>query len=277
MKRTIIVAIALLFAVAACKNNQKVYYESELKKDQIMPEGTDVDWIALYLRCHDIDSIKNVALENMRLSGAPVVDIPDSLGQLWNEFNGWILHRNGRIAFDELYDKRRDDFARYLQLDFINYSFTTMVYLPYKATTTTKEDYAGICIRELEREYVKAQQKIMFTQQMPDYYESLQMQLLYAYINGGRENDALAFCDELLSYAKTTYGEDSISYATMLNNKANLCNNMGNAYSAIVSAKRALSIYDKCLSELEPSDPEYEQLKEEKASLEAKIKLWQGQ
>lgn len=275
MKRIFtVLTLAALLAFAGCKE-KKTYTQSDIKQDSVLAPGTDVDFIGLYLRAHDLDSIKNVAVAQRAKAGMPMPALPDSLGKMWDEWTGMILLRQGEKAFD-FYDSHREDFAKYLRLDFIGYGFTTQVYLPYMATTHTEEEYGEICIRELESEFVKVQQQIMAGLPVPSHYDNLLNDLFFAYANFGESQRALTLSEEMLSYTKATYGEKSLPYANTLNNKANLCHNMGNAYSAGVAARQAVAIYDALLKEAQAKGDEeqVEPISEKKNALEEKLKQW---
>ena len=273
MKR-IVVIMMMLLCIAGCrsKKEKNVLTQSDLKQDII--SDTDVDWIGLYIRCHELDSIKNVAEETARKGGHTFAALPDSVPELWNGMMGDLLMRNGDNAF-ATYDSHRKDIADYLRMDFINYGFITKVYLPYKAMKSTREEYGDICIKELETEFDKAQMNIYYTGQTPSHYENLLMDLFYAYLNYEHNDKALGLCDMILQYLESHYGSECLSYANMLSNKANLCNNMGSAYSASVAAKRAIGIYDKILSESALDESSLETAKEEKKKMEDKLQLWQ--
>lgn len=275
MKRIFtLVMLVLAIALAGCKE-KKTYVQSDIKQDSPLAPGTDVDWIGLYMRARDLDSLKNVAVEANQRAGLQMPSLPDSVPAIWDEWNNLILLRKGGSAFS-LFESHRQNFADYLRFDFINYGFITQVYLPYMATVNTEEDYGQICIRELETEFVNVQQKLMMGGPVPSHYESLLMDLFFSYANFGEEQRALSLIEEILSYTSATYGEMSPKYATMLCNKANLCNNTGNAYSAAVAARRAIAIYDQCLAAGGQDAETIEQMQSERSAMEAKLKLWQG-
>ena len=272
--KKILFVLMLALLIAGCKEKKKVYYESDVIADEEYDKSKEVDYLTLYIRCHELDSLKDLAVKSAIKDGVRVEALPDSVGKIWDDFITLVLSRRGEPAF-ELFDTHRQSFADYLRLDFINYGFITKVYLPYKATVSTREEYGEICIAELEQEFMKAQQGLMMGQGVSSHYENMLMDLFYAYVNYGYNDKAYNLCTEILAFVKMRYGEDSINYATMLNNKANLCNNMGNSYSAMVSAKQALTIYDKCLAE--GGDPaQMQRIREDKQKLEEKVKLWQG-
>ena len=180
MKRLAVVLLLALICFGGCRNNGKkkdVFYQSDLKEEAI--PGIAVDWIGLYIRCHELDSIKNVAEVAARQAGHPFPTLPDSVPTLWDGMMGDILLRNGDSAFGT-FDSHRQDIADYLRMDFINYGFITKVYLPYKAMKSTREEYGDICIKELETEFDKAQMSIYYTGQTPSHYESMLMDLFYA-------------------------------------------------------------------------------------------------
>ncbi|MBQ3660143.1 MAG: hypothetical protein II963_08325 [Bacteroidales bacterium] len=273
MKRVVVV-IMLALCIAGCRNNQKKeYYQSDLKEDTV--PNKDVDWIGLYIRCHELDSLKNLAEVGARQQGHPYEALPDSVGTIWSNMLNEILLRRGSVAFG-MYDSHREDIAKYLRLDFINYGFITKVYLPYKATQSTREEYGEICIKELENEMAKAQMGLMYGGPVPSHYENLLNDLFLAYVNYEHNDKALDLCEEILAYMSNRYGEESREYANMLNNKANLCNNTGSAYSAAVAARRAISIYDKLIADPATEADTRAKLKEEKEKLEGKLQLWQG-
>ena len=273
--KKILTALMLVLAVAlaGCKE-KKPFIQSDIKQDNVLAPGQDVDWIGLYLRAHDLDSLKDVAVEGSRKIGIALPALADSVPALWEEWTNLLLLRKGKQAFD-LFDSHRRDFADYLRFDFINYGFMTQVYLPYMATVNTKEDYGKICIEELEGEFVKAQQSIMAGNPIPSHYENLLIDLFYAYANFNENDRALTLIDEILAYTSANYGEDSPKYATMLCNKANLCHNMGNSYSAAVAARRAIAIYGNCLSSDRYGEEERAKMIKEKSGIEAKLDLWQ--
>lgn len=272
MKR-ILVVLMMAILIAGCKEKQKVYYESDVKEDENLVNS--VDYISLYVRCHELDSIRDVAVTAARKGGIPLQALPDSVGQIWDVMMKMILTRQGERAFG-LYETHKQTIADYLRLDFLNYGFITQVYLPYEATVKTKEEYGDICIKELEKEFIKAQQQLMMGMDIPSHYENMLMDLFYAYANNNRNDEALALCEEILAFIRANYGEESANYATMLNNKANLCNNMGSSYSAMIAAKQAIRIYDKCIAE-GGDEQRIQTLEEEKKNLEEKLKLWQGE
>ena len=264
--------LALCFA--GCHNNQKkVFYQSDVKEDPNF--GKDVDWIGLYIRCHELDSIKNVAEVAAQKAGQPMPALPDSVNVIWSTMLNEILLRHGERAF-ELFDTHRSDIEKYLRMDFINYGFMTKVYLPYKATQSTREEYGEICIKELESEMQRAQISIVYSRQTPSHYENLMKDLYYAYVNYEQYDKAYALGEEMLSYYAGNYGEESRDFANMLNNKANLCNNMGNAYSAMIAAKRAISIYEKLLADPAMDQDTRATVTADKEKLEGKLQLWQG-
>ena len=54
----------LVLCIAGCRNIQKkVYVQSDLK-EEIKDPSKDVDWIGIYIRCHELDSLKNAKLKN---------------------------------------------------------------------------------------------------------------------------------------------------------------------------------------------------------------------
>lgn len=273
MKRVVVVII-LALCIAGCRNNQKKEFsQSDLKEEAV--QNNDVDWIGIYIRCHELDSLKNIVENGAKQQGRPYEPLPDSVGALWSNMLSEILLRRGDVAFG-IYDSHREDIAKYLRLDFINYGFITKVYLPYKATQVTMEEYGEICIKELENEMAKAQMGLMYGGPVPSHYENLLNDLLLAYVNYERNDEALDLCEEILAYMSKQYGEESREYANMLNNKANLCYKTGSAYSAAVAAKRAISIYDKLIADPATDAGTRDALKEGKEKLEGKLQLWQG-
>ena len=262
--------LALCFA--GCRNQKKVFTQSDLPDSE---EVTDVDWIALYLRCHELDSVKNILEATAVRAGQPLPTLPDSVNVLWTTMLNEILLRHGDNAFG-LYDSHRADIEKYLRMDFLGYGFTTQVYLPYKATKSTKEEYGVICIKELEEALQKAEMTRMYTGQEPSHYEDVLKQLFHAYVNNEKYDEAAPFADIVLSYLMGKYGEESREYANMLKNKADLCGTMGSNYSAMVAGKRAVIIYDKLLAD--PNlDPELRaKVSEDKKKLEENLQLWQG-
>ena len=300
MKKVVIILMLAVCLVAGCKGKKQVYTEADVKVKDVLAPGTDVDWIALYLRAHELDSVKNVAEMNAVKVGQPMETLPDSIPLIWDAMLKEVLLRHGEEAFDNLFENHRSDIARYLRLDFINYGFITKVYLPYKATVNTQEDYGEICIRELESEMEKAQMSMMLSHQVPSHYEHLLKDLFFAYVNYGKNDKALNLCEEVLQYLGANYGEDSMEYANTLNNKANICHNMGNNYSAMIAAKQAIEIYNHILTSTgkdDDHDADHEdheehdehhheedhdsnaivQIIEERDKLLEKLKLWQGQ
>ena len=275
MKRTLFI-VMLALCVAACHNNKKqqdVFYESDLKEEAIAPEH--IDWIGLYIRCHELDSLKNVAEKEALRAGHPAPALPDSVPELWSNMLAEMLLQKGHNAF-ALFESHRQDIADYLRLDFIYYGFITKVYLPYMAMQSTKEEYGEICIKELEQELEKAEMSIYYYQQVPSHYEHLLVDLFYAYVNYEKNDEALAMCDRILNYFGNKYGEEDINYVNMLSNKAHLCNNMGSRYSALVAAKRAIGLYDKILANPATDEGTLQTASEEKKKLEDKLQLWQG-
>ena len=262
----------LALMIAGCQGKKKVYYQTDVIPEE---ETTDVDYIALYLRCHELDSIKDLAVSAAARNGRPFEALPDSVGDKWNTLIGLILNRKGEQAFG-FYDANRDDFARYLRADFINYGFITRVYLPYKATVSTREQYGDICIAELEKEYIRVQQGIMMGQGVPSHYESLLNDLFYAYLNYERYDEASPICDQMLAFQQVTRGEKSPEYASVLAKKADLLHRSGSDYSATVAAKQALQIYDACLASPMVKEAQAQQISEAKGALEASLKEWQG-
>ena len=167
--------LVALLCFAGCRNKKKdVLTQSDLPEEII--HDSDVDWIGLYIRCHELDSIKNVAEAAARKAGQPMLDLPDSVPELWNSMMGNLLMRNGDNAF-ATFDSHRKDIADYLRLDFINYGFITKVYLPYKAMKSTREEYGDICIKELENEFDKAQLSIYYNGVTPSHYENMLMDM----------------------------------------------------------------------------------------------------
>ena len=263
----------LALMLAGCHGKKKVYYESDVIEGE--EAGVDVDYIALYLRCHELDSIKDLAVTAAAKSGTPFEALPDSLNEIWNNLIGMILTRKGDQAFS-YYDAHRADFARYLRLDFINYGFITKVYLPYKATVSTREQYGDICIAELEKEYVRAQQGLMMGQGLSSHYESLLNDLFYAYKNYDRYEDALNMSEQMMAFAQMAHGEVSAEYASVLVKKADVQHAMGSDYSAMITAKQALQIYDACLKSPVVNEAQAQQISEARSGLEAMLKEWQG-
>lgn len=270
--KKILVVMLLALMMFGCKEKKKVYYESDVIEEEAR---SDVDYIALYLRCHELDSIKDLAVKAAAASGKPFEALPDSVNQKWNGLIGLILNRKGEQAF-EFYDANRVDFARYLRADFINYGFITRVYLPYKATVSSREEYGEICIAELEKEFVRIQQGLMMGQGIPSHYESLLNELYYAYMNYGRYEEAAGMCDQMLAFAQVAHGEKSPESAAVLAKKADMLQKGGSSYSATVAAKQALQIYDACLSSPAVKEADAQQISEAKSALEAKLKEWQG-
>ena len=274
MKR-IFVVMMLALMIAGCQGKKKVYYQSDVKVDEELENAKGVDYLTLYIRCHELDSIKDSAVAAALKGGHPFEALPDSVAKNWDDMIGLILTRQGERAF-QFYDNHRQSIADYLRLDFLNYGFITRVYLPYKATVSTQEEYGDICISELEKEFIKAQQGLMMGMGVPSHYENMLMELFHAYVNYGHNDQALDLCNEILAFIQVTYGPESENYANMLNNKANLCNNMGSGYSAAIAAKQAIAIYDKCLAE-GGDEERMAKIAGEKSKLEEKLKLWQGQ
>ena len=275
MKRVVVIMM-LALCVIGCRNNQKkVYTQSDVRED-LNVNNKDVDWIGLYIRCHELDSLKNIAEAAAEKNGTPMPALPDSVTTLWQNMLNEILLRQGDIAFG-IYDTHRPDIESYLRLDFINYGFITKVYLPYAATVNTREKYGEICIKELEEAMSKAEMTKMYGGYEPSHYEDVLRQLYFAYVNYDKYDQAAPFCDIVLSYLRDKYGDESIEYANMLNNKANMCNNMGSGYSAMIAGKRAVSIYEKLLRDPNLDHEEKEKIAVDKLKLEDKLKLWQGQ
>lgn len=273
--KKVVVVLMLVLCIAGCRNSQKrVYTQSDLK-EEIKNPNTDVDWISLYIRCHELDSLKNILETNAAKNGTPMPALPDSVGAIWSSMLNEILLRHGNNAFG-LYDIHREDIANYLRADFINYGFITQVYLPYKATVSTREEYGDICIKELEEAVSQAEMTRMYGGYEPSHYEDALKQLYLAYINYERYDQASPFCEIVLSYLRDKYGEDSIEYANMLNNKANMCNNMGSGYSAMVAGKLAVSIYEKLIADPGLDPERRNKISEDKKKLEDKLQLWQG-
>ena len=274
MKRIIVVILMALLCFAGCRNKKKdVLTQSDLPEEIIY--DSDVDWIGLYIRCHELDSIKNVAEAAARQAGQPMPALPDSVPELWNSMMGNLLMRNGDAAF-ATFDSHRKDIADHLRLDFINYGFITKVYLPYKAMKSTREEYGDICIKELENEFDKAQLSIYYNGVTPSHYENMLMDLFYAYVNYGHNNAALELCDLIMQYLEQNYGTENLSYANMLSNRANLNHDMGNGYTATITAKRALALYDKLLAGDSLDEKGRNTATTEKKKLEDKLQLWQG-
>ena len=273
--KKIVVVLMLALCFAGCRNNQKMYTQSDLKED-IGVTNTDVDWIALYIRCHELDSLKNILETGAVRSGKPMPALPDSVGVLWTTMLNEILLRHGNNAFG-LYDSHRQDIANYLRADFINYGFITKVYLPYKATVSTQEEYGDICIKELEEEFSKCQMTMMYNRQEPSHYEDVLKQLFFAYANYGKWNEASQFCDMVLSYLGGKYGESSREYANMLGNKADLYGKTGSCYSATIAGKRAVGVYEKHLADHGLDAEMRAKISEDKTKLEEKIRQnWQN-
>jgi hypothetical protein len=274
--KKIFVVLMLALCIAGCRNNQKkVYTQADLEED-FNVSNTDVDWIALYIRCHELDSIKNILETGAVRSGKPMPALPDSVGVLWTTMLNEILLRHGNNAFG-LYDSHRKDIADYLRADFINYGFITKVYLPYKATVSTQEEYGEICIKELEEEMSKCQMSMVYSRQEPSHYEDVLKQLFFAYTNNGKWNEASQLCDMVLSYLGGKYGESSREYANMLGNKADLYGKTGSKYSATVTGKRAVGIYESLLADPGMDAEMREKISEDKKVLEEKIQLnWQN-
>ncbi|MBO4557552.1 MAG: hypothetical protein J5693_02970 [Bacteroidales bacterium] len=275
MKRfAIVLTIALLIAGCQGRNKQqKVFYESDIKEE--IRHNEAVDYIEIYLRAHDLDSLKQVVEMDQARAGRPMPALPDSVNQLWSNMLNEILLRRGEVAFDIMFDTHRKDIADYLRMDFINYGFITKVYLPYKATVSTREEYGEICIKELEQEFIKAQQGLMMGQGIPSHYEHLLMDLFYAYVNYEQNDKALNLCDEILAFFDATGGKNSLNYANMLCNKANLLNNTGSAYSAAIAARQAIKIYEDYMAAAKGDEPDLEKVAADKKSMEEKLKLWQ--
>ena len=107
MKKVFIVLL-LALCIVGCRNNQKkVYLQSDVKEGNNV-SNTDVDWIGLYVRCHELDSIKNIVEQSAARSGQPFPALPDSVGALWSSMLNEILLRHGDYAFG-LYDSHRAD------------------------------------------------------------------------------------------------------------------------------------------------------------------------
>ena len=263
-----------LCLMAGCKG-KKVYNETDLKNEETLDAKTSVDWITLYIRAHELDSLKQVAEVAKAKTGSPFEQLPDSVNALWSNMLNEILMRNGDVAFDQIFDNHRADIQRYLRFDFINYGFITKVYLPYKATVSTKEQYGDICISELEKEMQKADMTLMYSGQTPDYYEHLLNDLFYAYVNYNKDNEALALCDKVLKYFASNIGTDTYEYANMLNNKANLCHKTGSAYSAIIVGKQAIAAYDKLLTLADLDEHRAADIHLKREKLSEKVKTWQ--
>ena len=275
--KKILTALMLVLAIslAGCKE-KKVYNQADIAGQDVLQPGSDVDWIGLYLRAHELDSIKKVAEVQSLRAGYPMEPLPDSVSTLWDNMLNEILLRHGDIAFDKMYDNHRDDIERYLRLDFIHYGFITKVYLPYKATVSTKEKYGEICIGTLERELAKAQSTIMYTQQVPSHYGSLLEDLFYAYVNYEKNDKALALSDDLLAFLASGYGQVSAEYAKVLAEKATLCHATGSDYSAVVTARQAIALYDRLLAAPAADEAAAAELKAQKEKLAEKISLWQA-
>ena len=158
MKR-IAVVLMMALLITGCQGKKKQVFTEEDLEEQIGIKP-DVDWIGLYVRAHELDSLKNIAEVTAARNGSPMPALPDSVKALWDEMGAMMLLRNGEKAFD-IYDTHREDIENYLRLDFLNYGFITKVYLPYKATISTREEYGEICIAELEKEFAKVQQQLM--------------------------------------------------------------------------------------------------------------------
>ncbi|MBQ9584245.1 MAG: hypothetical protein IJR25_07995 [Bacteroidales bacterium] len=271
MKR-IVVVMMLALMLFGCREKKKVYYETDVEQVPEQMSPYDVDWIGLFIRCHELDSIKSVAEVTSQRGGRPMPPLPDSLDAIWQEMTSRILMRQGSEAFG-LYESHRDDIERYLRLDFINYGFVTRVYLPYKATQSTKEEYGEICIDELKKELTKAQRSIMLGEGIPSHYESLLMDLFYAFVNNSRNEEALAMCNEILAYYDATNAAGTIKYAEMLGRKASLSHDNGNAYTAVVSAKQAIKIYKDNMAAATPEQKQT--MADAIKSLEDNINSWQ--
>ncbi len=267
-------ALALLFAAGCHNSEKKESAGSDLKEQDAPVENNDVDYLGLYYRAHELDSLRNLAEIGAAKSGMPFEALPDSVTRMWNDLIGYMIARNGDTAFG-IYESHRADFDRYLRLDFISYGFLTKVYLPYKATRSTREDYGKICVQELEMAYVKALRTKMQTGQTPSHYPNLLKDLFYAYINNGRDQEALDFCNsEVLVDIYDREGE-SLNYANTLTNRAHLYNRLGQKYSASVSAKQAISVFENIAGDNTYSEKDRASAAEEKAKLEEKLKLWQ--
>lgn len=273
--KKVVVVMMLALCIAGCRNNKKqeVFTQSDLKQDIVATE--DIDWIGLYVRSHELDSLKNLAEAGARSMGQPMPALPDSVGQIWSSMLNEMLMQNGDNAFG-LFESHRKDIEDYLRLDFIYYGFITKVYLPYKAMRSTREEYGEICIKELQDEYAKAETTIMYTGQVPSHYDNLLKDLYYAYLNYGYNDAAMEMCDRILRYLENNYGEENLSYVNMLSNKAHLCGNMGNIYSAMVAAKRAIILYDKIIANPASDEVTVQSATEEKKKLEDKLQQWQG-
>ncbi|MBR5034516.1 MAG: hypothetical protein IKX71_04340 [Bacteroidales bacterium] len=271
--KKLIVVLMLALCFAGCHNQKKVYTQSDIDGEQ--KSVPDVDWIGLYQRCHELDSLKNILEASAVHAGQPLPALPDSVNGLWTSMLYEILLRHGENAFG-LYDSHRADIEKYLRMDFLGYGFTTQVYLPYKATVSTREEYGVICIKELEEAMSKAEMTRMYTGQEPSHYEDVLKQLFHAYVNYEKYDEAAAFADIVLSYLRGKYGDESREYANMLKNKADVCGKRGSNYSAMVSGKQAVLIYDKLLAD--PNlDPEIRaKMSEDKKELEDNLQLWQG-
>lgn len=267
-------ALALLFAAGCHNSEKKVYTGSDIKEQNAPVDNKEVDYLGLYYRAHELDSLRNLAEIGAAKSGMPFEALPDSVTRMWNDLIGYMIARNGDTAFG-IYESHRADFDRYLRLDFISYGFLTKVYLPYKATRSTKEEYGKICVQELETAYVKALRTKIQTGQTPSHYPNLLKDLFYAYINNGQDQDALDFCNkEVLVDIYDREGE-SLNYANVLTNRARLYHRLGQKYSASVSAKQAISVFEKIAGDNSYSEKDRADAAEAKASLEENLKQWQ--
>ncbi len=272
-KYAFVLALALL-AAAGCHNSQKkVYTGSDLKEQPGPVDNKEVDYLGLYYRAHELDSLRNVAEKGAEQCGVPFEALPDSVTRMWNDMIGYMVARNGDTAFG-IYESHRSDFDRYLRLDFISYGFLTKVYLPYKATRSTKEEYGKICVEELENAYVKALKTKMQTGRAPSHYPNLLKDLFYAFVNNGMDQEALDFCNkEVLGDIYAREGE-SLNYANMLTNRAHLYNRLGQKYSASVSAKQAIAVFEKISGDALCSEADRCAAAKAKASLEENLKNW---
>ena len=75
MKR-IVVVMMLALMLFGCREKKKVYYETDVEQVPEQMSPYDVDWIGLFIRCHELDSIKSVAEVNVAVMGMMVIMMP---------------------------------------------------------------------------------------------------------------------------------------------------------------------------------------------------------
>ncbi|MBP5506105.1 MAG: hypothetical protein J6X89_08425 [Bacteroidales bacterium] len=272
MKR-IVVVMMLALLLAGCHGKKKeVYYQTDVEQD--MGLRTEVDWVGLYVRCHELDSLKKgVEIAGLK-AGDPLPALPDSLTKLWEDMTTKIVMRDGEGAF-ALYDSHREDIEKYLRLDFLNYGFITKVYLPYKATVSSREEYGKICIEELEKEFSKAQETLRMGGGIPSHYDDMLLDLFLAYVNYDRLQEADGMCGEIMAYYKAMGKENTLQYADMLGHKAELYHRMGSNYTSVISANQAIKMYDDFLKSGTLGEDQAKKVLDSKAALESKLKEWQ--